>query len=90
MKRDEVTNRLVSARSVASAPVIVLNGSKLAEAGQYLKSARLCLLTWVRENYVTAENVDTNTDIVRELLSWADHLENMRAQIDVKASILGK
>ncbi len=69
---------------------IAHNGSKLSEAASYLKSARVCLLTWVRENYVNATNVDQNTDDVRELLAITQDLEDTRALLDVKASIHGK
>lgn len=91
MERKEVAARLATrAPNGASAPVIHQNGAKLAEAAGYLKSARICVLTWVRGNYVDSPHVDHNTDQVRELLAIAQTLEDIRAKLDVKASILGK
>lgn len=94
MDKNALASKLLSSRNL---PPIEPNGdkpavygSKLSEAGSYLKSARICLLTWVRQNYVNAPNVDHNTDDVRELLSMAQDLEDARARLDVKVSILGK
>lgn len=95
MEKNALANKLLASRRLP--PVspngdgpMVHNGSKLSEAASYLKSARICLLTWVRNNYVSAENVDNHTDDVRELLAIAQSLENTRAALDVKASIHGK
>jgi hypothetical protein len=95
MNKNALADKLLASRRLP--PVapngdspIVHTGSKLSEAASYLKSARVCLLTWVRENYVNATNVDQNTDDVRELLSIAQDLEDTRARLDVKASIHGK
>lgn len=66
-----------------------LNGAKLGEAAAYLKSARICVLSWVRQNYVLSENVDQHTDDVRDLLAWSDQLDDLRMKLEVKASIFG-
>jgi len=76
---------------VSSTPTTMeIGGGKLTEAGRYLKAARICLLTWVRDHYRDANNVDADTDSVSEILVMAHQLENLRARTDVKASILGR
>lgn len=96
MDKNTLANKLLASRHLppiapnGDKPDGAVYGSKLSEAASYLKSARICLLTWVRQNYVNAPNVDHNTEDVRELLSMAQDLEDTRAKLDVKASILGK
>jgi hypothetical protein len=98
MNKNALADKLLASRRLppvapnGDSPIasIVPTGSKLSEAASYLKSARICLLTWVRANYVNSDNVDQNTDHVRELLAIANSLEGTRATLDVKASILEK
>jgi hypothetical protein len=86
---ERLANRQLPPAAANGAVPTHLNGAKLAEAATYLKSARTCVLTWVRQNYVLSENVDQYTDDVRDLLAWAEMLGDMRRKLEVKASILG-
>ncbi len=97
MKRETLAARLTArvaasttAPPAASSPVVHQNGGKLEEAARYLKSARVCLLSWVRQNYVASDNVDANTEHVRDLLAWERGIEDMECKLSVKASVLGK
>jgi hypothetical protein len=101
LNKNELASKLLKQRGLTpvepgnDGPVFstsAVNGheSKLTESGRYLKAARICLLTWVRDHYRDANNVDSDTDSVSEILSMASQLENLRARVDVKASILGK
>jgi hypothetical protein len=95
MNKNALADKLLASRHLPPVGTygdgpIVHGGSKLSEAASYLKAARTCLLTWVRNNYVNADKVDNNTDDVRDLLAIAQGLEDTRARLDVKASILGK
>ena len=64
------------------------NSAKISEAEGYLKSARMCLLNWVRESYVESNNVTENIDNVAEMLAWSTRLENLRIKLNYKASVL--
>jgi hypothetical protein len=92
MDKANLTARLAAARApagdVASGKLQVT--SRLAEASQHLKQARLCLLAWVRDNYLQANSVDESTDTVMDLLALARQIENIRSNVDVKASVTGK
>ena len=63
--------------------------SRIADASVHLKAARLSLLTWIREHYVHSNNITENLDTVKEFLELAEKLENIRARLDVKASLHG-
>lgn len=70
--------------------IIRPNGKKIGEAAGYLKSSRVCVLTWVREMVLANDNLNENVDEISEMLDVAQRLEDIRAKLDVRASVLGR
>jgi len=66
-----------------------VSGRKLHEAAEYAKASRLALLNWTKEVYEGQENVDQNTEHVMEVLAMAQRFENLRMQLEAKASVFG-
>jgi hypothetical protein len=73
------------------APAIrgMLTGKKLAEASNYLKGARAALVNWTREVYANSDAIDMQLVHIQETLRAADQLEDLRAKLEMKASIFG-
>lgn len=48
------------------------------------------MLTWARDVHVSVDNVTANVEEIAEMFAYAERLEDIRAKLDVRASILGR
>jgi hypothetical protein len=88
IKEKLLNGRANSGNGAAVAPGI-LRGTKLAESGVYLKSARMGLVNWTKEVYANSDTLEMHVVHVQEVLRMADQLEDLRAKIEAKASLFG-
>jgi hypothetical protein len=86
----DAVNTAIADRLKSSRAIPPVASSQLRAAALHLKTARLCLLTWIRESYVNSNNVTENVETIEDLLRWSGQIENLRGQIDVKSSLLGE
>jgi len=70
--------------------VVVVRGEKLAEAAGYLKQARICLLEWMKQACLGADQVDRHIEDIEDVVRFARELQEMRGRLDIKASALGR
>ena len=66
------------------------DGTKIAVASAHLREARLLLLGWSRDAFRGSDNVTDDVEDVQIMLHYADMIEQLRAKLEVRASIIGR
>lgn len=81
----------MTTRSTATAPAPVAirpDSAKITEAAELVSRARICLLQWVREHYLSTENVTEYVEHVEDVLDRAKSCQLLSTALTMKGLVL--